>query len=443
MLSALVGRTETLHAALAEETCLIEVALCGVVGRCNEVDESALSVDAHFVDEVEVACCHWLYLLTVAAYAVEVTPSVAFAHPCKELAVLEPVDVVVGVEPCGIGVSEDVDRFGFANLDSPHAVGILLTVHLLDEEFVALRDEIHAWDVVVARISRDVYPCRRSAVGTDITHLDGGVCRSCLRVRETLYGRIERIDVVDDVEPSGAFGIALPVGNVLAVGTPSESVAAVELLLIHPVERTVDDEVATVGSELHHLAISYVLNIDVVLADVCHTGSVGRELGEHHCGFRTLAAQLMQSAIDCVEHPVVATGVVSPHTACVGVDEHLAVVGREGETAHRYLLACSRVDKAVGTDYHLTLVVLGSVCHYLVLALCVALCLRVAFAVNPVDIAATLSADESAVDSFLQGWYVRFLTCCTCSIQGDKHRQCCSEYVVHAIVVLAFRFRLV
>ena len=60
--------------------------------------------------------------------------------------------------------------------------------------------------------------------------------------------RINGIYIIDDIKPSRTLGIALPIGYVLPVGTPAETVAAVEFFFVYPVECSVYNFIISVLS---------------------------------------------------------------------------------------------------------------------------------------------------------------------------------------------------
>jgi len=265
MLARLVHRTETLHFSLAEELGFIQIALGKVVRRCDEVNHPFLDVHTHFADIVKVPLGNRNDFLSVAAHPIKMAITAAFALPSEVLVVLQPMDVVVGFQPGCIRIGKDVGRLGTAYLDGPHLVGILRTVHLLDKEFIASGDELHTRDIMFTGITGNVHPSSGATFYRYITYLDGRIGGTCLRIRETLDGRVECIYVVDDVEPARTFRIALPIGNVFAVGAPTETVTATELFFIHPVEGTVYNQVTAIGCQRSHFAVSQVFGIDVVL----------------------------------------------------------------------------------------------------------------------------------------------------------------------------------
>ena len=152
----------------------------------------------------------------------------------------------VRVQPCCICVGEDILRCRATDAGDPYFVRVLRTVHLLDEQFVASGDKLHTGNVVVSRIAGNLYPGCRSPGCRKIAHFDCRVRAACLRIREMQDGRVDGIHIIDDVEHPRSFCVALPVGDILSVRTPSETVAAGEFFFIHPVECTVHDRLAPV-----------------------------------------------------------------------------------------------------------------------------------------------------------------------------------------------------
>ena len=212
-------------------------------------------------------------------------PSVAFAFPGKPGVVLQPLDIVVRVQPCSIGVGEDILRCSAADTGDPDFVRILRTVHLLDEQLVASGYKFHAGNVVVARITGNLDPGSRSSGCWKIAHFDRRVRTAGFRIREMQDCRVDGIHVIDDVEHSRSFRVALPVGDILSVRAPAETVAAGKFFFIHPVERTVHDRQVPVMGQLRDLAGSNIFYIYIIVRDESHACPVGREFGKHHRRF--------------------------------------------------------------------------------------------------------------------------------------------------------------
>ena len=167
------------------------------------------------------------------------TPSAAFTFPGEKLVILQPQDVVVRIQPCGIFVGKDIFRCGAADSGDPYFVGILFPVQLLDEQFIAFRDKIHAGDVIVAGISGDIDPGSCSSFSRDVSYFYGRIGSTGFRIGKMLDGWIDGVYIIDNIEYTCPFRVALPVGYVLTVRTPAETVAAAEFFFIYPVERAV------------------------------------------------------------------------------------------------------------------------------------------------------------------------------------------------------------
>ena len=209
-------------------------------------------------------------------------PSVAFALPGEPSIVLQPLDIVVRVQPCCICVGEDILRCRATDAGDPYFVRVLRTVHLLDKQFVASGDKLHTGNVVVSRIAGNLYPGCRSPGCRKIAHFDRRVRAACLRIREMQDGWVDGIHIIDDVEHPRSFCVALPVGDILSVRAPSETVAAGEFLLINPVESAVHDLLVTIVSKLFDIACGYILHIYIIVRNESHTCSVRREFCKHH-----------------------------------------------------------------------------------------------------------------------------------------------------------------
>ena len=134
---------------------------------------------------------------------------------CKE------VDVVICLHPCCAFIGgEHLQTFGLTvfHLTCPYCVLVLLAVHLLYHQAVCAWHEFHAGQIEVAAftiISLNRNPLRgrfakfQCGDGALVAHrtedvydtnVYSRVLSACLWIREMLYGRVERIDIVDDVK---------------------------------------------------------------------------------------------------------------------------------------------------------------------------------------------------------------------------------------------------
>ena len=272
-------------------------------------------------------------------------PSVAFALPGEPGVVLQPLNIVVRVQPCSIGVGKDVLRCGTADAGDPDFVRVLRTVHLLDEQLVASGDKLHTGNIVVPRITGNLDPGCCSPGYWKIAHFDRRVRAAGFRIREMQDGRVDGIHIIDDVEHTRSFRVALPVGDILSVRAPSETVAAGEFFFIHPVECTVHDRLAPVIGQLRDLAGSDIFYIYIIVRNESHTCSVRREFGKHHRRLGKSLPQLAQSPVFQSQYPVVALRVVTPYPFRIIIDQNLSVVSAPGDTANGNRLPGLFVDK--------------------------------------------------------------------------------------------------
>ena len=60
------------------------------------------------------------------------------------------------------------------------------------------------------------------------------------------YLCVDGVYIINNVEHSRSFRIALPIGDMLSVRAPAETIPATELLLIYPIESSVDNRIASV-----------------------------------------------------------------------------------------------------------------------------------------------------------------------------------------------------
>ena len=193
------------------------------------------------------------------------TITATFTFPSKILITLQPMDIVVSFYPCLVGISKDMSRIVFTNLGNPYLIGILFTIHLLNEKFVAFRDELHTRNVIVTGITRNVHPSSSTTFYRYITYFYSRISRTCLRIRETLDSRIDRIYIINNVKPTGTIGITLPISNELTVRTPTETVTTTEFFFVYPVECTIDNLFITVLCQLNNRSVCQCFYIDIVL----------------------------------------------------------------------------------------------------------------------------------------------------------------------------------
>ena len=219
-------------------------------------------------------------------------------------------------------------------------VGILQAIEMLDGELVGAFGPFHAGDVIVTRVAGDGHPFCFAALRADDADAYGGIGGSRNRIRNIEDRGIDadsgirktgddflgRAEIVNEFENSDVAGIELPVGDTVAVGTPTETVADVEFFFVDPIGSAVDDGGGAVARDLGHRSSRDIFNIDIIGADVGDLRAVRREFREHQGRWRGVAAKLAQGFCAEVEDPVIAAGVASPDLRGIGVEEDLRFV---------------------------------------------------------------------------------------------------------------------
>ena len=265
MLTCLIGRAQTLHFTLAEQFGLIQIALSEVFRSSDKVYQTLIHIQSYFVDVVEITLGNWKNFLTITAYTIQMTITATFAFPSKILVALQPMDIVVSFYPCLICIRKDMNRIVFTDFGNPYLIGILFTIHLLDEKFVACRNKFHTRNIIVAGITWNIDPSSSTTFYRYITHFHCRIGSTCLRIRETLDSRIDGIYIINNVKPTSTIGITLPVSNELAVRTPTETVTTTEFFFVYPVECTVYNLFIAILSQLKNGTVCQCFHIDIVL----------------------------------------------------------------------------------------------------------------------------------------------------------------------------------
>ena len=286
--------------------------------------------------------------LAVPAHAIEMPPAVALAEPQKLSPVVDPLELVLKIDPGVVVILEDrawpewllvlrmtvwsTEAFGCAGgmLCQHDANGVLVPIELLEDQLVA-----------VARPTRDRRcncrgdrRARRSTrvsppLGRDDAYPASGVLLADLGVLDVGDPRIQAVGVVDQRKLRNTPRVQLPVRDPLPVRAESKSVAQTELFFINPIECAVDFIDRARIRQLGDPAVDQVFDVDVVLAHISHLRAARGELGVHERARRSVSAQLVQLAGGPVEHPVVASRVGSPDAFGVGENEQPRSIARE------------------------------------------------------------------------------------------------------------------
>src|SRR5207244_1481081 len=120
----------------------------------------------------------------------------------------------------------------------------------------------------------EVDPRRSTAGDLDDPDLYVGVSGPRLGIAHRHERRVEGV-LIQQVERGDGGLVQSPERDAFAIGTPTERVAQVELFLIYPVGRAVDDVLAAVPRERGLSTGREVGHVDVVVANECHLTPVG------------------------------------------------------------------------------------------------------------------------------------------------------------------------
>ena len=254
------------------------------------------------------------------------SPSVPFAGPGEVFPVVQPDYVVVDIEKCLVGLGHEIVKLHGPYVSVVYFVCVLQAVELLNHQSVSTRNELHPGQVIVSWISGNGQPAGLRPVNVHVHYADtgSGVGGAGFGIGQWNDSGIYRVDVVYHIECARTAGVELPVCDAAAVGTPAPAVLLVQLLLIDPVELSVDDLIAAVEGKLAHGTVGQVVLIYV--GDHC---PVGRELGElHRCRLEVRPSQLAQLSGSGYVEPVVASFGGSPDPLGIGVDQKHGVVCR-------------------------------------------------------------------------------------------------------------------
>ena len=313
--------------AAAVEPRTVHIALRRVVGSSGVIEPPSYGVHGVHEQDVERARRDRLDGPAVARHEIHVSPPVALAGPQELCSPREPLQIVHHVEPGAVPLGEHRAHGAARGVRQQHAIGILEPVHALQHELLGSRP-FHARQVVVPRVAVDLQPRGGAAVRAHDARRDRGIGRPRLGVLDRDGVGVEGVGVVDQRESAHASHVEVPIGELRAVGGPAEAVPQVELLLVDPVRHTVDVQRVGPRGEPGDLPVGHALDVEIALADVRHAVAPRRELGVHECGLRRLAAELLERATAPVEHPVVAAGILTPHTASVREQQQLVAVSR-------------------------------------------------------------------------------------------------------------------
>jgi len=208
---------------------------------------------------------------------------------------------------------------------------VLPAVEPLDREFVGFGNPIHARDVVLPRVARNLEPPRGAAGGRYHPDPGGRVPLATLGIANRDHTGIEPGGGVEHWVFGHSRAVHLPVGDRLAVGAPTKAVVKEEFFLVDPVERAVDEGGRAVRGQRHDGAPRDLLHIEIVLTDVRDSAPLGIKGREQERRIRGIAAELAQRVRVAVEDPVVPPRIQPPHLAGIGEQEQFSAVWADRE----------------------------------------------------------------------------------------------------------------
>ena len=319
------GRRHALERALAVEGRPVERAAGGILRRGQKVGPTAGGVHQGEVSDIVVAGGDLPHLIAVPGDQVEVAPAVALRQPGEISISVEPLRVVVHVDPGLVVIGEHGAKGAARDVTEHHLGGVLQPVEADQPDLARTGCPPHLGDVEVSRVALGLEPGGGAAAGGDDPDPARRVGGPHLGIGQRRQLGVDGIGVVDEVEGPHSRRVELPVGDVAAVGAPAETVAEAELLLVDPVGCAVDDVLAVIGGQPCHLEGLHVLDVEILVVETHPRRhlAVGRQLGEHHGRLCDVAAQFSQHTAVEVEQPVVAARIASPHSFGVGEDQKL------------------------------------------------------------------------------------------------------------------------
>jgi hypothetical protein len=189
---------------------------------------------------------------------------------------------------------------------------VLRTRQPLHHEFLPLRMPLHARQVGLPRVARRLHPDRVPTLRRNHADAARGVRGTRLWILHGHNLAVTIGEVVDHQELADARAVELPVRKGLAVGAPTEPIAAIKLLFVDPVERAVDDRRRAVLGQPRLRPGRHILDVEVVLRGVGDACAVRRPLGKHQRRLRQRATETLRFARPIERQHVVLTARVLP-----------------------------------------------------------------------------------------------------------------------------------
>ena len=188
--------------------------------------------------------------LSVEVVQVEVGPAVALGDPQEVPAVVQKVQIVVDVDPGGVGLAQQASRRAALPLGEEQVEGPLIARHRLDGELFSSGRPVDACHVL-GRFGVEVDPDRRRRrVELDDADPDRWVGSSRLRIPLAHDARDGRLEV-HELDLGDAGLVAVQKGDGPGIGRPpvADVAAAEDLLPVLPRQRAVEDGVRVAAGQ--------------------------------------------------------------------------------------------------------------------------------------------------------------------------------------------------
>ncbi len=223
------------------------------------------------------------YLRAAHVVQVKVAKTVLFAAAEKLFAVLEEEEIVhqVFIEIVLVGFAEEERGFAAAGIRQQEAKVVLMTVQVIDAQFLRVGGPFDARDVGI-RFGPGFYLPVFPAFHIVDKNLYDGIGFAHFGVLESFILGVEFIAIVGHGKfPHGAF-VEAKEGDAAPVGRPLIPLGQGKFFLVHPIGSAVDDGIHTaVFGDLDDFAGSQILVVEVVAMYKSHRRALRIEFGVH------------------------------------------------------------------------------------------------------------------------------------------------------------------
>ncbi len=140
---------------------------------------------------------------------------------------------------------------------------------------------------------------------------------------------IQRIGIIDEQEIFNFCRIDLPISNAFTIGTPAKTIAAIKFFFVHPIKRTIDHPVGSIGSKCGNFPGGYIFHIQIMSAYISHVFPIWWNFCKHQRRCRLITSQLLQCISCRIQYPVITAGILSPHPLWISIDQHRFTINAE------------------------------------------------------------------------------------------------------------------